>query len=114
MERIKIFALCFTTLVIFSQYALASDADSLNMAGVKLAEQGDLDQALVKFREAVELDPKHAKAQFNLGESAYDLKQWDAAQHAYESYLALDQGSEEEKDSLIKRLVLLRKDHGEA
>lgn len=115
--RKKLVLSSLAAFLLFSQLASAADPKAsakLNEAGIKLAEKGELDRALVKFRESVELDPKNSKAQFNLGEAAYDLKQWSAAQRAYESYLALETKPSEERDGLIRKMVLLRREHGEA
>lgn len=61
--------------------------DALVNRGRMLQELGDLDQAIVSYRAALELDPAHAIAAFNLGTALDATGQVDEAVVSYRAAL---------------------------
>ena len=74
------------------QEAIAADPtvpryhDSL---GVLYLGLGQIDQAVERFRKAIELDPKFADAYFHLGTALAEVRRWEDAVTSYRTALAL-------------------------
>ena len=65
-------------------------ADQLIAAGVAAEKRGDLEEALVRFREAVGIAPRHAAGHLNLGIGLEASGDADGAIRCYETALELD------------------------
>lgn len=63
----------------------------LNVAGVQALDRGDLATALERFQVAVGLDPRNAKAHFNLGDTYEATGDFDQAIIQYRRALELDE-----------------------
>ncbi len=57
----------------------APSAEAATLLGSALRHQGNLTGAIAAYRKAIELDPKYAPAQHNLGRVYAHLGQWDKA-----------------------------------
>lgn len=64
-------------------------ATAINNRGSQLRGAGDSAAAVRDFRRAIDLDPAHAHAWFNLGLATYDLGQREAAVEAFSRHLEL-------------------------
>src|SRR4051794_14925426 len=64
-------------------------ADALNTEGLRLAEAGDLPQAIKSFREATASSPGFAAAWQNLGVALAQSGDADAAAESFKTALAL-------------------------
>lgn len=84
-------SLLLITVLSAAQPALAADSKSEARRhfdrGVELYKEGDFAAALAEFRRANELAPSF-NLQFNIGRSAYELRDYPAAQLAFERFLA--------------------------
>ena len=80
------------TLAFFS-LACISDASELNKAGVSLEGRNSLEESIVKFDEAIRLDPRLAFAYYNRGQAYFRLGQFEAAKQDYDQAVNLDPGS---------------------
>jgi predicted O-linked N-acetylglucosamine transferase (SPINDLY family) len=69
--------------------ALITSADELNALGISLARQGMLDEAIARFRRAVEANPGLAQAHHNLGIALQDRGRLDEAVASYRRALEL-------------------------
>jgi tetratricopeptide (TPR) repeat protein len=58
--------------------------------GMAYVEQGKLDEAIVEFEQAIELDPDNADAHRNLGTAYGEQGQWEKAVVPYEKAIELD------------------------
>jgi tetratricopeptide (TPR) repeat protein len=65
-------------------------ADDLNREGVELVRGGKLVEALSIFGEALELEPSHRGARFNLAFAYQRLKRFDDAEREYRKVLETD------------------------
>ena len=63
--------------------ATQENAEQYINRGVALHKQGELDDAIVSFRKAIELDPSDASAHYSLGKALRDKGQLDAAIASY-------------------------------
>ena len=64
-------------------------ADDLNQAGIRLAQQGRLEEALESFRRALQIQPGLAQSHNNLGITLQDLGRREEAVASYQRALAL-------------------------
>jgi Flp pilus assembly protein TadD len=64
--------------------------DQVINRGVIHAEEGQLEEALTYFDEALRINPKNALAAYNRGLAYYEQKEYDHATTAYDQALALD------------------------
>ena len=80
------------TLALFS-LACISEASELNKAGVSLEGRNSLEESIVKFDEAIRLDPRLAFAYYNRGQAYFRLGQFEAAKQDYDQAVNLDPGS---------------------
>ena len=80
------------TLALFS-LARISEASELNKAGVSLEGRNSLEESIVKFDEAIRLDPRLAFAYYNRGQAYFRLGQFEAAKQDYDQAVNLDPGS---------------------
>ena len=72
-----------------------SDAASLNLKGLALRALKRYPQAAESFNRAVQADPNHAGAFYNLGAlCATELKDLSCARRAFKAFLALEPSSE--------------------
>jgi tetratricopeptide (TPR) repeat protein len=72
-----------------------ADAAALNLKGLALREQKKDQEAAQAFRQAVQSDPKHAGAYYNLGAlCASRLKDMACARQAFQAFLELEPASE--------------------
>lgn len=67
--------------------AQVKEASSHFERGVKLYGEGDYAGSLVEFKRAYEIAPSY-KVLFNLGQAAFELKDYVSAQNAFEQYLS--------------------------
>jgi tetratricopeptide (TPR) repeat protein len=58
--------------------------------GIALRTKGNLDEAIAGCRQAIELDPKYAKAHYNLGAALHDKGQLDEAIASFRKAVELD------------------------
>jgi tetratricopeptide (TPR) repeat protein len=61
--------------------------------GLQLHERSKLPEALAAFRSAAKADPGYFKAHYNLGWTAFAMKDWATALAGYETALAIDPDS---------------------
>ena len=64
-------------------------ADELNQAGIRLAQQGRLEEALLSFRRALQIQPGLAQSHNNLGIALQDQGRLEEAVASYRRALAL-------------------------
>jgi predicted TPR repeat methyltransferase len=65
-------------------------ADRHNNLGNVLVERERLEEAVEAYRQAIELDPRHANAHSNLGAALKALRRFDEAAAAYQKAIELD------------------------
>ena len=65
-------------------------ADDLVAEGVQQREAGQLEDAIATFQQAIELDPEHAAAYFQLGDVYYDMEKFEESLTALEKAAELD------------------------
>lgn len=70
---------------------------------------GDLDRAIVRYRDAIALSPRSLGLRSDLADVLSWAQRWDEAEHAYEAVLAEDATHHEALKGLV-RLLLLRGD----
>ncbi|MFQ6026907.1 MAG: tetratricopeptide repeat protein, partial [Dehalococcoidia bacterium] len=63
--------------------ALRSESSQHVKSGISLAEQAQLEEAIVEFDEAIRLDPKLAKAYYHRGNAYRSLEQYELAFQSY-------------------------------
>ena len=71
------------------QERAANSADDLNQIGIRLAQQGRLEESLLSFRRALEIQPGLAQTHHNLGITLQDLGRLEEAVASYRRALAL-------------------------
>ena len=77
------------TLALFS-LACVNEASELNKAGVALESRNSLEESIVKFDEAIRLDPRLALAYYNRGQAYFILGQFEPAKQDYDQAVNLD------------------------
>ncbi|MDT8318283.1 MAG: TolC family protein, partial [bacterium] len=65
-------------------------ADSLNKEGVNLVKSGGMEEAVLKFTEALELDPSHIGARFNLAFTYQRMERLEEAESEYSKLLEIE------------------------
>jgi tetratricopeptide (TPR) repeat protein len=109
-----------------TQERAANSADELNQIGIRLAQQGRLEEALLSFRRALQIQPGLAQTHNNLGIALQDQGRLDEAVASYRRALALkpgyamacnnlgtalkDQGKLEEAAACFRRALQLKPD----
>ncbi len=78
---------------------MINDADQVVQAGKERLLDGELDDALARFREAVAMDPGHAGAQLNLGVALKLKGQREEAIAAFEQAASLDPDGDTGKEA---------------
>lgn len=74
-----------------------------NLLGMVLREEGEFDKALTHYQTAVQLDPKYARAHFNLGVLAeLYMQDLNLALNHFRAYQAL----QKEPDSTVKNWIV--------
>lgn len=84
-----------------------NEADAVVTAGKARLLEGELDEALERFREAIAMDPNHAPAQLNLGIALKLKGQRDDARAAFEKAAQLDPDGEAGREAR-RQLELLK------
>ncbi|WP_158825900.1 tetratricopeptide repeat protein [Mucilaginibacter lacusdianchii] len=74
MKNLKPYFL-FLSCLIFTCAAFAQSVDSLVKQGIKLHDEGKYADAIVKYKAALQMDPKHATANYELAYSLYSNNQ---------------------------------------
>jgi len=69
--------------------------------GVEYAEQGQLDEAIAEYQEAIKLEPDNADAHRNLGTAYGEQGEWEEAAAAYEQAIELAPDSGEAYGDLV-------------
>ncbi len=84
-------SLCFLTFLLLPHSSLAGESaeDFLNK-GLAYSEKGDHEQAIVSFKNALEVDPALESAHLNLGISYFKLKSFDLAVQTFQLILERD------------------------
>jgi Tfp pilus assembly protein PilF len=85
--------------------ALAIDSAPFNDMGAMQAERNLVDEALVLFRRAVEIDPRSARAQANLGGALARTGKFAEAREHFELALELDPENPESHRNLAQLLL---------
>jgi Tfp pilus assembly protein PilF len=75
-----------------SQGPLPDSADAHNQLGSAYDKGGQVDLAMVQYREAVRLKPDHSGVRHNLGNALAQKGQMDNAIREFEAALRLDPG----------------------
>ncbi len=83
----------------FLDVEVLNDADAVVQAGRQRLLDGELDDALAKFREAISMDPGHAAAQLNLGIALKLKGAREEAAKAFEEAARLDPEGETGKEA---------------
>lgn len=92
----------------FLEVEFINEADNHVTAGKERLLDGELDEALAKFREAIDIDRDHPGAYLNLGVALKLKGERDEAQAAFEKAIALDPNGETGKEAR-RQLEKLRK-----
>ena len=66
-------------------------ADDLFADGKKLGGEGKYEEAIASYDKAIEIDPKHAKAQRNKGLALNKLERYEDAITCYDKAIEIDQ-----------------------
>jgi len=64
-------------------------ADAHTNLGYAFAQQGRIDEAIVQFHKALQIEPRHAPAHYNLGVSLAQTRRWDEAMAQYQEALQI-------------------------
>ena len=67
-----------------------AEAKRLNEAGVRLYDQGQLEEAIAEYDEAIRLDPQASGHYNNRGLAYYDLNEYRRAIEDYDEAIRLD------------------------
>src|SRR6476469_8175273 len=84
-----------------------ADADKALESGHPLEDAGDLEAALVRYREAVDIAPDYARVHMNLGNALRKLERWDDALAAYRAAIACEPDSPRARFNLGSLLLEL-------
>lgn len=92
------FAKCLLSILVFSaSSALAqTEAERLQLAGMKASDANDYTTAVTDYKKAVQLDPTLSTAQFRLGLAYIGLGQSQQAVAAFKKYLTLPDKPDEQ------------------
>src|SRR4029079_4033157 len=83
------------------------EADWILEAAHPLEDAGDVDAALLRYREAVDLAPDYARAHMNVGNALRKLERWDDALAAYRKATNCEPGSPRARFNLGSLLFAL-------
>ena len=83
------------------------EADRILEAAHPLEDAGDVDAALLRYREAVDLAPDYARAHMNVGNALRKLERWDDALAAYRKATNCEPGSPRARFNLGSLLFAL-------
>jgi tetratricopeptide (TPR) repeat protein len=83
----------------FLEVEFINEADNIVTAGKQRLLDGELDEALAKFREALEMDRQHAGAYLNLGIAQKLKGEREECLQAFEKAAALDPNGETGKEA---------------
>lgn len=91
---------------IFSLKGYKSAANEWNRKGKRLAEEGELQQALECFNMAISIEPCHGESYFNRGKTLFAFAMYD---EALEDYKAAFENGYEEANKVYRELLKFHK-----
>ena len=92
----------YLTIIVFLTSALTLSAQSDEKAirkGNRNYKSGNYEEAITKYREALDIRPNNAKAQFNLGDVYYAKQSYDTAYAEFEKVLELSPDAKLKSDA---------------
>ena len=93
----------YLTIIVFLSSALTLSAQSDEKAirkGNRNYKSGNYEEAIAKYREALEIRPNNAKAQFNLGDVYYTKQSYDTAYAEFQKVLELSPDAKLKSDAV--------------
>ena len=93
----------YSTIVVFLFSVLTVSAQSDEKAirkGNRCFKSGDYEQAIANYKEALEIRPNNAKAQFNLGDVYYAKQSYDTAYNEFQKVLEISPDSKLKSDAV--------------
>ena len=93
----------YLTIIVFLSSALTLSAQSDEKAirkGNRNYKSGNYEEAIAKYREALEIRPNNAKAQFNLGDVYYAKQSYDTAYAEFQKVLEISPDAKLKSDAV--------------
>ena len=93
----------YLTIIVFLSAALTLSAQSDEKAirkGNRNYKSGNYEEAIAKYREALEIRPNNAKAQFNLGDVYYAKQSYDTAYAEFQKVLEISPDAKLKSDAV--------------
>ena len=93
----------YLTIIVFLSSALTLSAQSDEKAirkGNRNYKSGNYEEAIAKYREALEIRPNNAKAQFNLGDVYYAKQSYDTAYVEFQKVLEISPDAKLKSDAV--------------
>ena len=93
----------YLTIIVFLSTALTLSAQSDEKAirkGNRNYKSGNYEEAIAKYREALEIRPNNAKAQFNLGDVYYAKQSYDTAYAEFQKVLEISPDAKLKSDAV--------------
>ena len=93
----------YLILVLFLASALTVSAQSDEKTirrGNRNYKSGNYDQAIARYREALEIRPNNAKAQFNLGDAYYAKQSYDTAYTEFQKVVEMSPDAKLKSDAV--------------
>ena len=93
----------YLTIIVFLSSALTLSAQSDEKAirkGNRNYKNGNYEEAIAKYREALEIRPNNAKAQFNLGDVYYAKQSYDTAYAEFQKVLEISPDAKLKSDAV--------------
>ena len=94
----------YLTIIVFLSSALTLSAQSDEKAirkGNRNYKSGNYEEAIAKYREALEIRPNNAKAQFNLGDVYYAKQSYDTAYAEFQKVLEISPDAKLKSDAVF-------------
>ena len=87
--------------LLFSAFSVSAQSDEKAIRkGNRYYNSGSYEQAIEKYREALEIRPNNAKAQFNLGDAYYAKQSYDTAYAEFQKVLEISPDAKLKSDAV--------------